>query len=112
MSKSEPVMYFVVNADLKMGAGKMAAQVAHAAIDVYRQQRSPYQQEWVRGSHAKVVLTAPENTLFLLHEKYPHSVLIVDEGRTQIESGSITVLAFPPGPKEIYPDLSSLKLHR
>jgi hypothetical protein len=36
-SRSQPhKMIFVVNTSLKMGAGKMAAQVAHASVALYK----------------------------------------------------------------------------
>lgn len=107
------VMYFVVNADLRMGPGKMAAQVAHAAIDVYMRTFNTTETKlWSSGSHAKVILTAPEAKLLELHRAHRESILIEDEGRTQVESGSRTVLVFPPRRRGHYGGLSDLKLHK
>lgn len=107
-----PVMYFVVNKDLNMMKGKIAAQVAHAAIEAFRTNPdTELFRKWRDGSYAKVVLWAKEEELLRLAEKYADcSVLIVDEGRTQIEPGSKTVLGFHIMAKGANEDLCKLRL--
>src|SRR4051794_4405346 len=108
----EPVMYFVVNDTLKMGKGKIGAQVAHAAIDVFRKHPdNALFRKWDHESNAKVVLKAPQETVLALADKYSHiSKLIQDQGRTQVEPGSFTVLGFQVMEKDSNPDLVKLKL--
>jgi PTH2 family peptidyl-tRNA hydrolase len=110
--KMEPVMYFVVNDTLKMGKGKIGAQVAHAAIAIFRKHPdTPLFREWDHGCNAKVVLKASQEQLLALAEKYSHiSKLIRDQGRTQVEPGSFTVLGFNVMEKDSNPDLVQLKL--
>ena len=113
MNESLYIMYFVVNQDLKkMGAGKIAAQVAHGAVLAWENTPSELRIPWQRNGWAKVVLIASEAELLRLHKLYPHiSFLIEDQGRTQIPSGSITVLSFIPQRKGDLPELAQLKLH-
>lgn len=104
-------MYFVVNSDLvkQMGAGKIAAQVAHAAISVYNQmpKNNAQYQQWKREGQPKIVLKAPEKTLLALIDTYPKTCCpIYDAGLTRVDSGSLTVVGFFENVKE----LSELKL--
>lgn len=105
-------MYFVVNETLRMGKGKIAAQVAHGAIEVFRRHPpTPAFHQWDSGLYAKIVLRAPQETLISLAQKYSHiSRPIHDAGRTQVEPGSFTVLAFNVMAKDSNPDLIGLKL--
>lgn len=94
--QNDPVMYFVVNQDLGMKAGKVAAQVGHAAIAAYLEtpKNSPIYQEW-RRSHCKIVLKGTTKVMHKLLETYPERCCpIYDEGRTQVEKGSFTVLGW------------------
>lgn len=112
MAHNEPVMYFVVNDSLKMGKGKIAAQVGHAAIWMYEANpRNDLFREWSGSHSAKIILKADSATMMALSEKYSHqTVLVRDEGRTQIEPNSPTVLVFRVMPKDSNQDLSALKL--
>jgi PTH2 family peptidyl-tRNA hydrolase len=116
MNNEEPelVMYFVVNSDLKMGYGKMAAQVAHAAIDAYeRTDDKVVLQNWRKNGSAKVVLTAPHEKILELLNKFSCQCWpIYDQGRTQICPNSLTVLGFSIMPKGSNPDLCTLKLSK
>lgn len=116
-------MYIVVNSDLNMGKGKIAAQVGHGVAAVVRfMERTAsgvdYQtyKKWTDGSEAKIVLKAPEEVLLRLAKKYTRSVStfcipILDAGRTQIPKGSLTVVAFLPVVEKNVPDeLKPLKL--
>jgi len=60
----------VARADLGMGEGKLAAQVAHASLQAYEEADGPTQREWKGGGQKKVVLQAnSESELFELSEK-------------------------------------------
>lgn len=96
----------VVRADLKMGKGKVAAQVAHASLAAAEasQQRKPsWYGEWKDEGQAKIVLKVEsEDALNELFRKarsagIPAS-LIQDKGLTQIEPGTVTCLGIGPGP--------------
>jgi PTH2 family peptidyl-tRNA hydrolase len=94
-----------VRADLGMGTGKLAAQVAHAALSAYEDTGKRAANEWKGSGQQKVVLKVNgESTLFELadtadREGLPHAV-IRDAGRTQLDPGTVTALAVGPGPDD------------
>ena len=109
----------VVRADLKMGKGKIAAQVAHASLAAAEaaQQRKPgWYSGWKSEGQAKIVLKVDsEEALSQLFQKAKTSglpaSLIQDRGLTQIEPGSVTCLGIGPGPdSEIDAITGNLKL--
>uniref|UniRef100_A0A915JW72 peptidyl-tRNA hydrolase n=1 Tax=Romanomermis culicivorax TaxID=13658 RepID=A0A915JW72_ROMCU len=113
-------MVFVVNTSLKMGVGKVAAQVGHAALSLYKMVESiPFSgqiiNDWKLADEPKIVLRA-ENAdhLQTLHKaaknlKLP-SVLIRDAGHTQIPAGSATVLSIFGEESQVNEVTGSLKL--
>ncbi|EDL64254.1 aminoacyl-tRNA hydrolase [Bacillus sp. SG-1] len=106
MPASEVVQYFIVNKELNMSAGKIAAQTAHAAtistIDLLSD-RSSFANfredfiEWYQAGMTKIVLRGKQKDLEKLAEQGFYSIR--DSGRTEIASGSLTVVALPPMPK-------------
>ncbi len=97
----------VVRADLKMGKGKVAAQVAHASLSAAEeaQQKKPrWYDSWKDGGQAKIVLKVDsEEALRELFRKaksagLPAS-LIEDKGLTQVDPGTVTCLGIGPGPE-------------
>lgn len=103
MIKRDLVQYFVVNRDLNMSTGKIAAQVAHAAtlstVEMMSN-NSPFLSrqsdfvEWVQTGMKKVVLKGKQADLEKLESKGFFS--IHDSGLTEIQKGSLTVVALPP----------------
>ena len=101
-------MVFLVRQDLKMGAGKIAAQVAHAAIGLYDdilEGENIYQKKalnnWFNCGQKKVVLKVSDlNTMLEVVKKCKKDklqyCLISDAGHTQIPQGSVTVLGIGP----------------
>ena len=101
-------MVFLVRQDLKMGAGKIAAQVAHAAIGLYDdilEGENIYQKtalnNWFNYGQKKVVLKIPDLDKMLEVVKNCKKLklqycIISDAGHTQIPQGSITVLGIGP----------------
>jgi PTH2 family peptidyl-tRNA hydrolase len=96
----------VVRTDLKMGKGKVAAQVAHASLaaaEAAQQRRPSWYDGWKDGGQAKIVLKADsEGQLRELFQKaktagLPAS-LIEDRGLTQIEPGTVTCVGIGPAP--------------
>ncbi len=98
----------VVRTDIRMGKGKIAAQVAHASLEAYKKALKE-RPEWVRAWEAegakKVVLkVSSEADLLALYERAKREVpaaLIRDAGYTQVEPGTITCAGFGPAPDEI-----------
>jgi PTH2 family peptidyl-tRNA hydrolase len=95
----------VARADLGMGEGKLAAQVAHASLQAFQDARSADRREWQGGGAKKVVLQANgEQALFELadgaeREGLPHAI-VRDAGHTQLEPGTVTCLGVGPGPED------------
>jgi PTH2 family peptidyl-tRNA hydrolase len=95
----------VARADLGMGEGKLAAQVAHASLQAYEEADGKTQREWKGSGGKKIVLqTDGEATLFELADRagrdsLPHAV-VRDAGHTQLEPGTVTALAVGPAPDD------------
>ena len=91
----------VVNAALKLPKGKLAAQVAHAAIGAFLEASTQVQHLWLEEGMPKVVLkgTSTEELLELqtsaLRRHIP-ACLIRDAGRTVVPSGTVTCLGLGP----------------
>ncbi|MEO2154181.1 MAG: peptidyl-tRNA hydrolase Pth2 [Nanoarchaeota archaeon] len=98
---------FIVNNDLKMGKGKICAQVAHGAIMCYEKVKNNNPElikKWQEIGQKKIVLKASLKEILeikktLDKENIPNC-LVIDAGLTQIPSGSITVLAIGPWKEE------------
>ena len=112
-------MYILVNASVKMSAGKMAAQTGHAISAVTERMVSAYQSDWGKykhGGHPKIVLKAPEEEMIKLLDRYERDeriwcIGIRDAGRTQLPPNTFTALAFRPMYKtELPEELINLKL--
>lgn len=103
------VEYFIVNKDLQMSPGKIAAQVAHAQTkideDVYHmlnRDKLDLYEEW-RNENAmtKIVLGGHQKDLVKGIENEGYEVL--DNGLTEIDPGSLTVVGFFPQDKDLAP---------
>ena len=94
----------VVNQSLKMGKGKIAAQVGHASVQAFLEAgvSHPYYVEmWLASGQKKICLKIPEDLAFeaLMDQAREHEIpfhLVRDAGHTQIPKGSLTVLALGP----------------
>ncbi|KAL8661440.1 MAG: hypothetical protein Q9168_008386 [Polycauliona sp. 1 TL-2023] len=112
-NREECKLVLVVRTDLGMGKGKIAAQASHATLACYRALSStfpsslnPVLKQWERTGQAKVVLQAKTEEELETLQAQAISVglcaqIIHDAGRTQIASGSATVLGVGPGPKSV-----------
>ena len=100
-------MVIVVRGDIKLGPGKMAAQVAHAAVNCALAAKKNYKKyfdAWYDEGQKKVVVKV--KNLEELRElqadaraaKLPNS-LITDAGHTQLPPGTVTCLGIGPGPE-------------
>ncbi|KAL8697442.1 MAG: hypothetical protein Q9201_007126 [Fulgogasparrea decipioides] len=112
-NKEECKLVLVVRSDLGMGKGKIAAQCSHATLACYRALSStfpsslnPVLKQWERMGQAKVVVSAKNEEELETLQAQALSLglcaqIIHDAGRTQIASGSATVLGVGPGPKSV-----------
>jgi PTH2 family peptidyl-tRNA hydrolase len=94
----------VVRNDLRMKKGKIAAQVAHAALinaEETRKKKPELFKKWWEEGQKKVVLKVEslDELLNLVEDAKKMDILytiIEDSGLTQIPSGTITCAAFGP----------------
>ena len=99
----------VVRSDLDISKGKVAVQVAHAAVRCALESRvkaKPWFDRWMDGGERKIVVKAPD--LRALHELQARAAkeglvtaLIQDAGLTEVEPGTVTCLGIGPAPEEI-----------
>lgn len=115
---SELIMYIVVNSNVKMSPGKLAAQASHVAVKashVFERAAPDAWAKWYGGSYTKIVLKAPETVLDGLLRAYPAITASVrDEGRTEIPKGTLTAIGFFPMSKDdagFPPELRKLPLY-
>ncbi len=91
----------LVRKDLKLPKGKMAAQVAHAALDAALKADKKLMQEWLSVGGGKIVLSvADEKEMLHLFGRakdagLPAS-LITDAGHTVVEPGTRTCVGIGP----------------
>ncbi len=96
----------VARTDIGMGQGKLAAQVAHAALSAAEDADAKTNRAWKGEGQKKVVLKGDgESQLFELadaaeREGLAHAV-VRDAGHTQLEPGTITALAVGPGENDV-----------
>lgn len=111
-------MLLLVNQELSMGKGKIAAQCCHAAVGCYKRaarQCPSALAAWERTGCAKIALKCPteEEMEDIAARAYSLDVplyLVEDAGRTQIAAGSRTVLGLF-GPVSMFEGLTEhLKL--
>ncbi|MEE8186838.1 MAG: peptidyl-tRNA hydrolase Pth2 [Nitrososphaerales archaeon] len=119
MSSEGYKQVLVIRTDLKMGKGKVAVQVAHAAVsaaNVAKRSRPLWYKSWISGGQAKVAVRISElEELIELRDgaagnDIPY-YLIEDRGLTQVEPGTITCLGLGPAPSHLIDKLTrNLKL--
>jgi len=111
-------LVLVINNDLKMGKGKIAAQAGHASVTATLksgEHRPATLDSWLKSGQKKVCLKSSYDDLIELESKAKangiQTVRITDAGKTQIPSGSLTVIAFGPDNEDILQGLTGhLKL--
>ena len=106
---SEISMVIITRKDLKLSSGKLAAQAGLAAVNCVltaRKLKPRLLEEWRNSGSRKIVcqvsnleamkrLYGEARTLGLVSE------MISDAGKTEIPSGTITVLGLGPGPRRL-----------
>lgn len=113
-------MVLVANSSLRMGVGKLAAQVGHAVLALYRFVDSQHDrkheiEQWEKFGAKKIVLKGIDTQHLLdLKQKalelHISNTLIHDAGKTQIDPGSLTILALFGRNKDIDCVTGKLKL--
>lgn len=97
------VQYYIVNKELDMSIGKVAAQVAHVATISTEDLCNPNGRfleyahefnEWFTGDMKKIVLKGKQKDLEKLIDQGFY--YIKDNGLTEIPAGSLTVVGLPP----------------
>lgn len=92
-----PSMALLVRQDLNMSHGKIAAQCAHAAVDVVlHARRSRVFERWRSAGSRKIVLVVEDGEeLQEINRRVPDgcfSSIVYDAGHTEIPAGTMTVL--------------------
>ena len=110
-------MVMLVRTDLKMTSGKIGSQCSHAALNAYRRINDREILKSWRDNGEKIVVLRVSNQLEL--EKYANNAhraclpvsVVCDAGRTEVASGTKTVLAIGPAQsKKIDAITGNLKL--
>lgn len=99
----------VVRRDISMGTGKVAAQVAHAAVlgaERVRALRREWFESWMRHGQAKIVLKVKGMEELMQVKQRAEEldlpvVQVDDAGLTQLEPGTTTCIAIGPAPAEV-----------
>ncbi len=106
-------MVLCVRTDLGMAKGKMCAQCEHATLGGYQsiiesmaETHVKWLNEWLESGEAKIAVKIDNlnDLLALRYKAFENNItthFVIDQGRTQIEKGSITVLAIGPAPKSL-----------
>lgn len=115
-------MYIFVNTELGMGKGKIAAQVGHVVQYIVEDILRNYYEKrlngakmfnaytaWKVAKSPKIILKATQKEMEDL-SKLPGSRMVLDAGKTQLPSGSFTVLGFLPSEiNDSYTEFNSYK---
>jgi len=101
----------VVNRSLALPKGKLAAQVAHAAVGAFVAASAPAQLAWLQVGMPKIVVYATDADALLqlearAREEQIPACLVHDAGRTVLSAGTITCLGLGPAPVEIVDQLT------
>ena len=95
----------VVNRSLSLPKGKLAAQVAHAAVGAFVAASAQAQMAWLQAGMPKIVVyVADADALVQLEqaarEQQISACLVHDAGRTVLPAGTITCLGLGPAPAD------------
>ena len=102
-------MVIVTRKDLKLSMGKLAAQVAHAAVECAietKKNNSKWYKKWItEGGKKAVVKVETVDNFKPLKKKAEQlkiiSIIIQDAGHTEIPAGTKTVLGIGPAPSNL-----------
>lgn len=109
----------VVRKDLRMGTGKLAAQVGHAAVLGVEESRKLDKlslRSWFNEGQPKIIVKVNSLEELLQVQRNAEelripSVMVQDRGLTQIPTGTLTCIGIGPAPSDIIDKVTSeLKL--
>lgn len=109
----------VVRKDLRMGTGKIASQVGHAAVlgtEESRKLNKLWLRSWLNEGQPKIVVKVNSLEELLQVQRDAEelripSVMVQDRGLTQIPTGTLTCIGIGPAPSDIIDKVTSeLKL--
>ncbi|MEM1628325.1 MAG: peptidyl-tRNA hydrolase Pth2 [Desulfurococcaceae archaeon] len=109
----------VVRTDIKMSKGKLAVQVAHAAViaafNAYFNHIEWFNTWWTSGQKKIVVKVNSEKELLEIYELARRmnlpTAIISDAGLTELPPGTLTAVAIGPAPDEKVDEITgNLKL--
>jgi peptidyl-tRNA hydrolase, PTH2 family len=95
----------LVRQDLKLPAGKLAAQVAHASLEAALKSNKDRMQKWREAGAKKIVLKVESLEELQIFQQVAGrmgftTALITDAGHTVVEPGTITCLGIGPDDEE------------
>jgi peptidyl-tRNA hydrolase len=85
---------YLINPRLEMSSGKTLAQIAHAAVIAAD---GGALEEWVAAGCPAQVAAPPARAFDAMCSWDALAARVVDAGLTEVEPGTVTVLALPPG---------------
>lgn len=99
-------LVLVVRKDLSMGVGKIAAQCSHASVMAYQKSSEGMLLRWALNGQKKIVVSCPdEQALNDIRDNAKQQGLLTsivcDAGHTQVDPGTVTVLAVGPAEEEV-----------
>lgn len=108
MSSIEYKQVILVRTDIFMSKGKLAVQVAHAAVtaafEAYRKKREWFERWWETGQKKVTLKGGSEKDLLEFAQKalqYGLPVAIIrDAGRTELAPGTLTAVGIGPAPSD------------
>ena len=113
LANSDMKQVIVFRSDLKLSKGKLAVQVAHAAVSASERAKKfeDWYQNWQNEGQKKVLVKVEtkENLIELKNiaksKNLPY-YLVRDAGLTQIPPNTITCLAIGPAPEQIVDEIT------
>ncbi|HEX9371271.1 MAG TPA: aminoacyl-tRNA hydrolase [Roseiflexaceae bacterium] len=106
----------VVNQSLRLSVGKLAAQVAHAAVGAFLAADGRVQATWLREGMPKIVVYGADADFLLQLDAAARardvpSCVVHDAGRTVVAAGTVTCVGLgPAGEDALDPLTGALKL--
>ena len=104
-SNSELKQVIVVRADLQLPKGKLAAQVAHAAVEAAWRSEKSLMKDWRDAGMKKVALKVADiKELYAIEQQAKQAglitAIITDAGKTVVEPGTVTCVGIGPDDEE------------